>query len=143
MFSETNTYWKMVKQYDIENKLKAEKRNIAIQGEIIGEGIQDNKYKLRGQKFLTFNIFDINRHRYLTKYEMELLCQKLNLEMVPTIHVKFNLSEKMSDLILYADGMSKINPLIMREGIVWVANDSNKRISFKTISNKFLNKYEE
>lgn len=141
-YSETNTFWKIAKQYDIENKLRSLNRNLAIQGELIGEGIQSNRYKLLGQKLKVFNVFDIDRHRYLSKYEMELLCVNLDLEMVPIIHVLYNLPENMSDLILTADGMSKINSSTLREGMVLVANNSEKRISFKAISNKYLGKYE-
>jgi RNA ligase (TIGR02306 family) len=143
LYSETNTYWKMVSQYDIEKKLRNLDRNIAIQGEIVGEGIQDNKYKLKGQRFYVFNIFDIDKHKYLSKYEMTILCSQLNLETVPTLHITYILPNDMTELINHADGMSKINPNVLREGIVWVSNNAPKRISFKTISNKFLNKHNE
>lgn len=41
-----NTYWQMVEKYNIENKLRNLGRNIAIQGELIGDGIQSNEDKL-------------------------------------------------------------------------------------------------
>ena len=34
----------------LEEKLRTLGKNITIQGEIIGEGVQGNKYKLKGQK---------------------------------------------------------------------------------------------
>ena len=40
-----NTLWKLAEQYNIENKLRNFNRNIALQGEVIGEGIQKNSYQ--------------------------------------------------------------------------------------------------
>ena len=47
--TETNSFWKVARELDIENKMRiyAEKHglvNFNVQGELIGEGIQENKY---------------------------------------------------------------------------------------------------
>ena len=68
-------------------------RNLAIQGEIIGEGIQGNPYKLRGQQFRVFNIFDIDTYQYLTKIEMLEITENFNLLTVPTIFDEIELPE--------------------------------------------------
>jgi len=140
-YNPDNTYWKIAIQLNLEEKMKFFGRNLAIQGEIIGEGIQDNKYKLIGQKLLVFNIFDIDKHEYFSKEDMLDICDKFNLETVPTIYVNFTLTEMVDELLLLADGISILNSNTLREGLVWVSIDSTKRISFKTISNKFLLKY--
>ena len=44
--SDGNTYWAIADQYDLENKMTEYGCNIAIQGEIIGKGIQGNQYGL-------------------------------------------------------------------------------------------------
>ncbi len=36
---------------------------------------------------------------------------------------------------------SRLNPSVEREGLVWGCGSGDDRISFKTISNKFLAKY--
>lgn len=43
-----NTLWKLARQYQIEDKLRALGSNFALQGEAVGEGIQSNKYQLKG-----------------------------------------------------------------------------------------------
>ena len=130
----------MFHKYNVEAILN-KTVNGCIQGEIIGPGIQDNKYKLIGQKLLVFNIFDIDKHEYFSKEDMLDICDKFNLETVPTIYVNFTLTEMVDELLLLADGISILNSNTLREGLVWVSIDSTKRISFKTISNKFLLKY--
>ena len=138
-----NTFGKIINQNNLEEKLRTFGRNIAIQGEIIGEGIQGNKYKLKGQKLLVYNIFDIDKYKYISKDEMIEICNKLNLEIVPIIFREFILTETIDELIKIANDKSMINSNTIREGLVWVSIDSPNRISFKTISNEFLIAYNE
>ena len=62
--SETNTLWKIARQYKIEEWMRAYGQNIAIQGEIMGEGIQKNPERLKGQDFYLFDIWCINERHY-------------------------------------------------------------------------------
>ena len=133
-----NTFGRIISQNNLEEKLRNFGRNIAIQGEIVGEGVQGNKYKLKGQKLLVYNIFDIDKYEYATKEEMLEICNKFDLEIVPTIYIDFILTETIDELIKIADGKSMINPNVNREGLVWVSIDATNRISFKTISDIFL-----
>jgi len=135
---ENQTHWKLAKQLDIKNKLISLNRNLAIQGEVIGEGVQGNPYKILGQKLFVFNIFDIDNHEYLPKLETEDIVKKLELDSVPVIYTDFNLPKTIDEALLLAEGKSVLNDKTEREGLVWVSMDSKKRISFKTISNKFL-----
>lgn len=138
-----NTFGKILSDTNIESKLRKLGRNFAVQGEIIGEGVQSNKYKLKGQKLLVYNIFDIDKYKYLNKEEMIKICSELNLETVPTIFTEFVLTNTIEELLEIANDKSILNPNTIREGLVWVSIDSPSRISFKTISNQFLLKYDE
>ncbi len=138
-----NTFGKILSDTNIESKLRKFGRNLAVQGEIIGEGVQSNKYKLKGQKLLVYNIFDIDKYEYISKEEMINICSDLNFETVPTIFTEFTLPNTIEELLEIANDKSIINPNTIREGLVWVSIDSPLRISFKTISNKFLLKYDE
>ena len=44
-----NTFWKVARELDLENKMKKFGINMSLQGELIGEGIQGNPYKIKGQ----------------------------------------------------------------------------------------------
>lgn len=134
-------YWRMAIKYNIEENLRKLGRNICIQGEIIGDGIQNNNYKLTNQCLKVFNVFDIDKYEYFVYNDFVEMCNQLELETVPIISENFILPDKISDLILMADGKSALNKDRNREGLVVRA--MNKRISFKVISNRYLLKNEQ
>jgi len=136
------TQWKLAKEFGLISKLENFGRNIALQGEIIGEGIQKNKYKLKGQEFRLFNIFDIDNYEYLPKIEMLEIAEQFGLKIVPTVFESIELPETIDEILKMAEGKSILNTQSEREGLVWVSIDSPEKISFKTISNRFLLKYE-
>jgi RNA ligase (TIGR02306 family) len=140
--TDTNTHWIIAKQYDLENKLRSLNRNIAIQGEIIGDGIQGNHYKLHRntRELYVFNIFDIDNQQYLDFNDFIDIKNELNVNIVPILNVNKNDLFTCEDYLNYADGKSIINDNVQREGIV-VRNVRND-ISFKAISNIWLFKYE-
>lgn len=71
---------------NIEEKLRGLDRNMALQGELIGEGIQGNKYRIRGQTVWFFDAFDINRHECLNFAGFTALLDELSLEAVPVLN---------------------------------------------------------
>ena len=134
-----NSMWKFARQNKIEEKMGGLKRNLALQGEIIGEGIQKNKYKIKGQTVRFFNIFDIDKYEYLSYEEMLDVLDVLNLESVPIIET-YIMPDSIDEILEYAVGKSVLNSQAEREGIVFVRYEPNElgRVSFKAISNKFL-----
>ncbi|MFA5999992.1 MAG: RNA ligase family protein [Candidatus Paceibacterota bacterium] len=134
-----STYWKIAKDFNIEDKLKKLNRNIAIQGEIYGDGIQSNRLKITGKNFAIYRIWDIDKQEYILPEERHKICNELGLEHVPVLRTNitiFNEKENMADLILHADGKSMINPKCSREGVVYKSMNGNNH--FKVISNKYL-----
>jgi RNA ligase (TIGR02306 family) len=136
--TDNSTQWRIARDFNLENKMRKLARNIALQGEIIGEGIQKNLYKLKGQHFKLFNIFDIDKHEYLSKKEMLEIAQTLGIQTVPTVYESITLPKNIDEILKMAEGKSLIFPQQEREGLVWVSVDAPKRISFKTISNRYL-----
>lgn len=135
--SETNTLWKVAKNLNLKEKLSKSSFNAAIQAELIGEGIQTNLYKLRGQTIKVFDIFNIDEKKHLSYEELKDTANFLELETVPMINENFKLPSLINELISYADGKSILNPEANREGIV-LRTKNEKRVSFKVISNLFL-----
>ena len=131
-----NTFWKVARDLKIEEKLGTLADNICIQGELIGEGIQGNPYKLKGQTIRFFNAYNIDTRTYLSLDKFKNLMSQLDLEMVPVLSQDFKFSSTIDELLKYADGKSQLNPEFDREGVVIRSHD--RTISFKVISNKFL-----
>jgi RNA ligase (TIGR02306 family) len=152
---EENSLWKVARQLDIENKMRSLNRNIALQGELMGEGIQSNKLKLKGQTAFFFNAFDIDKFIYLSFSELKELLEKFQLPMVPLITTDYVLENDIPAIIKMATLKSKICTDVWAEGIVirpledkiekLIGNDyfKNDRVSFKAINPEFLLKYGE
>jgi RNA ligase (TIGR02306 family) len=143
--TEENTLWKLAREHKIEEKLKSLNKNYAIQGEIIGESVQSNKYNLRGQDIWFFNVYDIDEHRFLDFEEFVFFFKNLNLKTVPVLETNYELSGNIEELVRLSVGKSVLND-VQREGIVLrplkEIEDGSGRISFKAINPKFLLKYE-
>ena len=134
--TEGNTFWKVARELDLENKMREYGMNISFQGELIGEGIQGNPYKIKGQTVRFFNLFDIDLQEYHSLSVFKETMKVLGLETVPVLDINFHLPETIDKLLLMADGKSELNPNFDREGVVIRSLD--RKISFKVISNKFL-----
>ncbi|UCE06358.1 MAG: RNA ligase (ATP), partial [bacterium] len=149
METENNIHWMVAKLYDLEGKLRQLKRNIAIQGEILGQKIQGNKYKFQTHKVLIYSIFDIDQFAYLNYEEFIALAKQAGFETVPVIRDDYVLGEDDVDgLVALSNEKSVLNPELPREGIVIrsvvEAQDPELgRLSFKVVNPEFLLKYEE
>jgi RNA ligase (TIGR02306 family) len=134
-----NSFWGAAIKYDIEAKIQSTGRNLAIQGEIFGEGIQGNIYKIKGIQFACFDIVDIGTRQYLPPVERVQLCKDLDIPHVPILSDAMSLSDiNMHQLIASADGASMIGVKPKREGIVFKSVGGSE--SFKCISNEYLAK---
>lgn len=150
--TEGNTLWRCAREQGIIEGLEKLGRNLAIQGEVIGEGIQGNQEKLKGQKFFIFDIYDIDAGRYLradercvtiedlsSKYLGESDADCYDFSQVPFVELgkvlKYKNFKTIEDLLAYADGPS-LNPQVKREGLVFKSLGSD--FTFKAISNKWL-----
>jgi len=150
-----NSFWKFARQTDMQSKLSALHRNLALQGELVGESIQSNKLKLRGQTVLFFNAFDIDSQTYLDFYEFEQIISTLGYQTVPVIEYNYLLESDINTLVKKATIKSSVLADAWAEGIVIRSYSQNLlvrtaddqlvkgRLSFKVINPEFLLKYGE
>jgi RNA ligase (TIGR02306 family) len=132
-----NVYWKVARELDLENKMRSIKfgnltddnykgiKNFALQGELIGESIQGNIYKLHGQTVKFYNIFFIDDKEYLRYDTFIYAIESLGLETVPILDVKYKLPENLEDLFKEVDEFKTTignSPDQLAEGFVFVAN---------------------
>ena len=136
--TEDNTFWQVARRDDIEDKMRICRLNdFAIQGELIGPGIQGNIYKLTKPEFRVFDMYDIKAGAYLYPHDRRAQIMVMGLQHAPLLLVDKDLGVGSIDEILqWAEGKSKLNDKQEREGIVF--KEVNGGMSFKAISNSYL-----
>ncbi|HET8688318.1 MAG TPA: RNA ligase (ATP) [Methanosarcina sp.] len=139
--TEDNTFWQVARKYDLINKLTAHGLNIALQGELIGPGIEGNIYGLKDYEFRLYNVYDINTASYWSQDDRLALAKELDILTVPVIAYGVNLLDSLgistvAQILQFAEGKSKLAD-VEREGLVFKCIE-DPNISFKAISNKYL-----
>jgi RNA ligase (TIGR02306 family) len=139
-----NTLWEIARRYDIEQSLRSLDKteraengrpcNFALQGEIVGEGIQKNPHNIKGQDFYLFDIWNIDEQLYLPPGERCLIGSFLcGLKLVPEITYSKSLrgfAGDINNILSFSDGD------YLREGVVFKSRSSS--LTFKVISNNYL-----
>ena len=133
--TEENTFWQMARELGLRDILK--NKEIAVQGEIVGPGIQKNRLMLEKRKLLVFNVFDIKEYKRYNLGKFVKFCRDHGLETVPIIDTCWGFKGTMDEIITMADGESHFSKQVKREGLVFRQVDDS-HISFKAISNKYL-----
>lgn len=141
--AQDNIYWEMAIKYDIKKQLKKYLKShrrikwVCIQGESYGEGWQGNPLKLSGHHFAAFNFKDSKNGRWNSIKAKELLNSwEKPIPWVPILNERFILPDTVEELLTIATGKSSINPNVLREGIVFRAEDGV--LSFKAVSPEYL-----
>ena len=134
--TDDNTFWKVARILDLENKLKSLNFNASLQGELVGEGIQGNPYKILGQKVFFFNVYNIDEGHYLDFDRFTEIIASLELSTVPILETNFKLPNTIEEILSYSENKSFLNKSFDREGVVIRSVD--RKVSFKAISNRFL-----
>jgi hypothetical protein len=126
----------------LEEYCRERNLSLAIQGEIVGPGIQGNRYKLPSLRVFVFNIFDIDKQQYVPLETKMAILLKLREQHVPFLGTRPYAYMEISSWLEMAEDVSSLNPDVQREGIVVRSLDDDAR-SFKAISNKYLLEAEE
>jgi RNA ligase (TIGR02306 family) len=138
-----STQWRLARALDLEAKLRALEpgRRLALQGELVGHGIQGNPYALRDQRFYVFDVWDVDRADYLRPDARRTLCARLGLEHVPVLFERATLGadSTLASVLGLADGESVLRKGQAREGLVWKALEVP--LSWKVVSNRYLLKH--
>lgn len=141
-----NSLVRMFVDSGLQAALRGFKRDLAVQGELMGPGIIKNYEGFASHKLFVFDIFDIDKQDYLTPEERhEVLADLyrfgLNEDMVksvPILGMNVSLEElgitDIPSLLVSAEGASLQHAV--REGDVYKRMDG--KFSFKAISNNFL-----
>ncbi len=148
----SNVLARLAIQLKLEDKLRLAKKrlghDLAIQAEVIGPGIQGNKYQLSEVTLRVFNVLDIDRYTLLDHAAMNASLAEMQLESVPQLG-SIILGHTVDELVAFSEGVSILKSDVQREGIVLRPfqeeqdDEIGGRLSFKVINPKFLLKYDE
>jgi hypothetical protein len=141
-----SSYWTVAVQENIKEKMlqwcRDNETGLIIQGEIIGSGVQGNKYNRKRYELYVFNVVsynkgqnDVHSQAYQTGF-----CAMMGLNTVPWLSSYEKLPVSIPLIVDSAKGESKLVN-IMREGLVYRNYPLN--ISFKVVNPDFLLKYSE
>lgn len=135
---ENNAFWKAAIDDDIEAKTKGLAGDYAIQGELIGPGIQGNIYKLKKPEFRVFDVYHITSGQYVEPHARRAFVDGMGLLHVPVMANTHVLCQNVEELIKMADAKSVMGDIVgpWREGIVF--KQVGGGMTFKVISNKYL-----
>lgn len=137
-----NLYWYVAKKRRIAEVL-AKAPHLALQGEVVGPGIQKNPLGLADKDLLVFSLYDTRAGRYLADGELRAFCLEHGLEPVPLAFEGEAFDETVDSLLQKAEGLYP-GTSNQREGIVVRPRDELRsevlagRLSFKAISNAYL-----
>lgn len=139
--------WQMAKKYDVEAKLKSVfvrlGSELAVQGELVGPGIQSNRDILPEAKWLVFRIWDITEQKFLTPALAQSLCGSIGLDHVTILEDRmdvFNRFKNIDEILAFAEGKTERGN--EREGVVFKSVDK-PYVSFKAVSNRYLMKQKD
>lgn len=141
-YHDHNIYWDLAFKYNIEQHLKdilnqfPKLKWVCIQGEGVGS-VQGNPLKLKEDDLYVFNFKDSERGRYNSIIGRAII-EKMGMKWVPILG-KVQMPDTMEELKALATGKSKVNPDVMREGIVYRSLDGSD--SFKNVSREYLLKH--
>jgi hypothetical protein len=147
-YSENDTRYKIINFFMADSNKRYQKflktyKNICIQGELIGEKIQGNKYSLKENDFYIYHIFDTVKKQTLPIKDALVIANELGFKWVPIInYFEMNNTHTIKHFVDISSEKSLLNKKQEREGIVVRTIDGTK-VSFKAISPKFLLKFEE
>jgi len=143
-----STYWRMEERYAVEKvmRLYMDKHSLTtlvLQGEIVGPGVQGNRYKLPALDLYLFNA--VLNGRKLNPSETLLVANDCHMKSVPCWALLYvcqgDTDRPIDRMVEYAIGSSLITPSVSREGIV--VRDRRMTVSFKVLNPEYLLKYGE
>lgn len=139
---ENNSFWKVAIEEDIDARMMSIDPywDFAIQGELVGPGIQGNIYGLSKPMFFVFDVYDIQAGRYLDPLARRELIERMELNHVPVLAATAEMYDTLGitdipQLLKFAEGKSALKE-VEREGVVFKQVDGG--MTFKVISNQYL-----
>lgn len=141
--TEDNSFWQIAKKYNLQEKMLNTGRNLCIQAEVYGPGIQGNPTGAKAIDLSVFNLFDIDTGTYYGLNDITEFCKQNELPMVRVLYIG-KANTNIDDLVACARDLKYENGK-KAEGMVIRTVDPVKSIVLGTRrwSGKVLNELYE
>lgn len=143
-FDPESHFWKAALKDDIPQRLKdfcvANNRQLALQGEVMGPGIQRNREELEEHQFFLFRVWDIDNKCFLDDADFLELSAKLGLTTVPQGDIVYFFDKYLSiqEALESADHASLKHKIAEGDCYKSINKINGVTIHFKVINNKYL-----
>jgi len=140
--------WLMAAKYKVEEKLKKvyeeTGKELAVQGELVGPGLQSNRDLLTEHEWDVFRIYNVTDQEMMDPTFTEAFCKEHGLQHVTVLAHNVPVFKKFKDIdeiLKFAEG--KTSRGNEREGVVFKSDDNGPYVSFKAVSNRYLLKQKD
>ena len=139
---ENSPMWRYAHRNNIPEKFAKYGKNIVVQGEFCGHGIQKNRLKLTTPMWYVFNVIDGDTMKLMGLDDMLEVCDKIGIAHVPIEEVEDNFNYTLPELLerargKYPSGLDK-EGIVIRPTTPEYCYDIGKSLSFKVLNNDFL-----
>jgi RNA ligase (TIGR02306 family) len=137
-----NLYWYVATKRRLGQVLDAHP-TLALQGEVVGPGIQKNPAGLTDKDVFLFSAYDWQAGRFLSDAQLRSIGRAFDVPIVPIAFEGEAFDETLESLLLRAEGLYP-GTSNQREGVVVRPKEDLRsevlggRLSFKAISNRYL-----
>ena len=151
--TDKNVMWRLTEKYGLEEALRYVGKEVALQGETVGEGIQKNPMLIKNNAFHVFDIFDIKEGRYMIPDERYEYLDRVNNFLDPDkriIHVPiinkaikiFQICRNIDEILDRAHGDTIYTKGRKREGLVFKCTKliNGINVTFKAVDDRQLAK---
>jgi len=148
-FDPDASFWKAALKDDIIERLRKycvdNNRQIAIQGELMGPGVQGNREQLAEHEFFAFRAWDIDHQAFLDDADFLELVASLGVNIVPQGEVVYFFRDYTSikEALASAEHASITHPIAEGDVYKSTVKVNGQTIHFKVINNQYLLKSED
>lgn len=137
-----NIFWRAAKLYNLEQALK-DYPVLALQGEVVGPGINKNRMGLKRVELRAFNLYDKQTGRHLPQDELEWFCSAHKIPMARVVEREEQFDHTVASLLELAEGhyegtTNEREGIVIRPLVPQYSPMLGGRLSFKAISNRYL-----
>ena len=141
--------WQIAQKHDVEAKIRKMEgivggHELAVQGELVGPGVNGNRDLYTDFEWHVFKIWDITGQRYVDPTTAELICSECGLTYVHVIRRVMRVFDELTSMdavLAFAEGKTARGH--EREGLVFKSCDDGPFVSFKAVSNRYLLKQKD